>query len=445
MSVGPDEAVQRPLRRARSAPDLTKRAQKPARPLDGLHFRVEFLSSSMGTEQELDGVIIKRAMNAGRKIGEVLRNGQTLLLITTDMVRSKVGDDVLCTLEIITTPTESDDELGWAYRTEAFSLLITEIETVAKRHGGKGGALSSDLLGVKSGYLMLICNPNHAISMANPQSNVVITSTDRQGTLGVPVADMLDPAFHLAGGMETPEWYDSEAEIWAMDLWPGQPTKQLAYALVESGIQKCVLLMQGDQAVVDAVWEVEAALRLMTRVKMVCLEVIHLPADDPNKVNALGLFQEADDAVTNALTTAAEAVAKLMASPAWKNGWKPLPRTPLIALLNQLPDADAQDVLAELEKFLADRQDPVINWAKGHILRGFRLGGHDITPPIIACGHGFLLEYRGAKPDNFTDKFYYAPGEAGIYVAPMTPKARRVQAEAAAAAAAERERRRKNL
>ncbi|MDQ3714939.1 MAG: actin cross-linking domain-containing toxin [Actinomycetota bacterium] len=443
MSIGPDGVGQRPLRRTRSAPNLIKRGPKPARQPDKLHFRLEFLSPSIGTEQELSGVVIKRRKNAGRKIGEVLKNGETLLLITTDMMRSEVDDYQFCTLEIITTPTEGNDGVGWADRTEAFSLLIAEIEDVARRGHGKGGALTSELLGVKSGYLMLICTPDHVISMENPQSNVVVTSTDRQGTFGVPVASMLDPDFHLAGGMPMPDWYNVEAEEWAVTIWPQRPDMQLAYALIESGIGKCAQLMEANQAVVNAVWAADETVTVAADKRAVCYALMDLENGDPaEKRLALMECVVAEEAATKALEKAILAVAKLMVSPDWKNSWKPLPRTPLITVLDQLPDPDALNVLAPLQEFMAQQNDPVINWAKRHILDGYRLGGHDIKVPVIAGQRGFLLEYRGIQPDNFKDKFYYTAGEAGIHGAPVPPKARRAQADAAAAA---RNRRRHSL
>lgn len=438
MSVGPDGGVPQ-RRRAASSPELTKRASKPPRKPDPLHFRVEFLSSSLGTEQELDGVIIKRHKNAGRKIGEVLRRGVTLLLITTDMVQYTDGDYHFCTLEIVTTPTEADDEVGWAYRNEAFSLLITEIESVAKLNGGKGTCLTSELLGVKTPYLMLICNPDHVISMKNPGSDIVITSTDRQGTVGVPIID-LDPVFHLTGSQPELEWYNLNVAKWAAEIWPAKPNVQIAYTMITSGILKCVSLMENNHAVFDAIWDADMATKVKASKEDAYFTLLEkgLQQGDTLLDQALLEYLGAEFAAEKALDDAVLAVAKLMASPAWKTSWKPMPRTPLIILVDQLPVLDAVDVLACVREFGASDDDAVLNWAKTHILAGFRVGGHDIEAPLIAGQRGFLLEYRGAQPNIFKDKFYYAPLEVGIYSAPVPPKVQREEAEKAAAVARKR-------
>jgi len=155
-------------------------------------------------------------------------------------------------------------------------------------------------------------------------------------------------------------------------------------------------------------------------------------------VIALLEYKVADSEAQLAQLAAIGAVTELMASPRWKNSWKPLPRTPLILLLDQLTNDDADEVLVALENFDAAADDPILDWAKMHILGGHRLGGHDIPAPSIAGRPGFLLEYRSAQPDRFTDKFYYTASEAGLYAAPATPQVRRAAAEAAA----ERRRRR---
>ena len=455
MSVGPDDVARRPLRRARSAPNLTKRGQKSARKPDGLHFRVEFHSPSLGTEQELAGVIVKRRKDAGRKIGEVVKNGEVLLLITTDMVHREVGDYQFCTLEIITTPTEGADGVGWADRTEAFTVLIAEIEEVARRNGGAGGVLRSELLGIRSPYLMLICTPDHQISMENPQSNVVVTSTDRQGTLGVPTSGMLKPftapnqpapvgpnprivgnlqppapEFQVSSGIPKPDWYDDAAAAWAATQWPLLAMQQV-YALIESAIQKFVLLMGQDQKVVDALWTAELSAEKVVEQRAAFLEVIASTADEKTTEIAYQKFVLAELTAKLAQVEAQQAVNHLLAMPDWKNAWKPLPRTPLITLLDQLADVDAETVLASLNGFTMQEQDMlVVNWAKSHILSGYRLGGHDIDAPTIAGRRGFLLEYRGVQPEYFKDKFYYATGEAGIYTAAEPPRIRRAKAEA---------------
>jgi hypothetical protein len=438
MTAETGDADQPALRRSQSAPNLTNRAAGRGVPADPMRFRVAFSSLSMGTEQELDGVTIKRPKNAGRKIGEVVKNGDALVLITTDMVRYQDDAYYFCTLEIVTTPTEDGDAVGWAYRGEAVSLVIAEIERLARKDGGKGGALRSCSLGADSDYFVLICTPDHAISMDNPQSNVVLTSTDRQGTLGVQVENLLDPDFYLTAGVPLPGWYDAAAGTWADSVTAWPPEARLAYALIESGIQKCRLLMSQDNAAATAIRVAASKATAAAGKRAAALAVADQPVDDQDVMVALLEYKVADSEAQLAQLAAIGAVTKLMASPRWKNSWKPLPRTPLILLLDQLTTDDADDVLVALEGFDAAADDPILDWAKMHILGGRRVGGHDIPAPSIAGRPGFLLEYRSAQPGRFTDKFYYTASEAELYAAPVTPRVRRAAAEAAA----ERRRRR---
>jgi hypothetical protein len=432
MTVESGPPGQPPLRRSQSAPNLARRAAGRGVPADTMRFRVAFSSLSMGTEQELSGVTIRRPKDAGRKIGEVVKNGDALVLITTDMVRSQDDAYHFCTLEIVTTPTEDGDAVGWAHRGEAFSLVIAEIEQAARKDGGKGGALRSCSLGAGLDYFMLICTTDHTISMDNPQSNVVVTSTDRQGTLGVQAGSLLDPDFYLTAGLALPDWYDQDAGAWADCVPAWQPNARLAYALIESGIHKCQLLMSQDNAAATAIGVAGAKATAAAEKRAAALAVADQPIDDQDVMIALLEYQVANGEARLAQRAAIEAVTKLMASPRWKNSWKPLPRTPLILLLDQLTTDDAAGVLDALEHFADDAGDPVLDWAKMHILGGHRIGGHDIPAPSIAGQPGFLLEYRSAQPGQFTDKFYYTASEAELYAAPATPQVRRAQAEAAA-------------
>src|SRR5690349_21661950 len=109
---------------------------QPAQQLDPLSqfFRTEFTGPSFGTEQELTGVRIIRHRDAGRRIGEVLRNGKELVIVTTDMVHNELpGDYLECTLELVTTPTEATDKDGWVNRVAAIDMIVTQIELAARR------------------------------------------------------------------------------------------------------------------------------------------------------------------------------------------------------------------------------------------------------------------------------------------------------------------------
>ncbi|MGQ0838576.1 hypothetical protein [Actinokineospora sp.] len=494
MSLGPDGAQPRPLGRSSSAPNLTRRPAPPvapqqvevpappaeidpeveaaieaqveaelALPADGTAagpvadpvialFDTAFTSASLGTEQELSGVRVVLKDPPHRMVGKVVKNGVPLLAITKDMSQGLVGNGYESfTLEIVTTPTEGSDLLGWIDRIEAFDLLVPEIVAACQA----GGALSAMVLG--DSYELVITLPNHLIVKDPAASGIGVAGSDRQGTLGVPMDWLLlpfapdrrpapaahgtadnpwpaEPEFPLSDGVPMPTWFLAEAAVRAADHW-NNPLQEQVYALLESAIQQFLRVLRRYPKVVATITEYGRAADAETDAEAL-LDLV-LAQESPTNLALLEAKEECLKAQLGslaAMTRAKIAMRKLVISPGWKNKWPVLPRTPLVALLTLLSADEEADVVAAIRgcdmlEFEDELGLTVIAWAKTHILAGQSLGGHHIDPPMIDGRPGFLIEYRGSHPYFFVDKFYYAEPETGIHLHEPV-EARRTRARA---------------
>jgi hypothetical protein len=387
---------------------------QPAQNLDPLSqfFRTDFTGPSIGTEQELTGVRIFRHRDASRRIAEVLKNGKELVIVTTDMVHAKLADDYLeCTLELVTTPTEATDKDGWVSRIAAMEMVVGEIELAARRTATGGALLAKKL---DNEYELRIFNPHHRIANATPYGTATVTGSDRQGTVGVPADQLLQPfqpsnsRLPLAQGLPAPQWYPDGAVHHAPANLSTQGAQ--AYALIKSAIWEFLNILSNNAPAGAAIMLAGRLVQVAARAQLLADQAKR--QSSPMQADTAALAESNQKLALEALLAARKSMAELIITPDWKNSWRPLPRTPVVNLLELLSAAEAKRVREALQALtIPGLNEHVLAAAKKHILDGESLGGHRLPVPTINHRKGFLVEYRSGVPEFFNDHFLYIATE----------------------------------
>lgn len=198
------------------------REVEPEEATDG--YRRTFSSMSMGTEQELTGVVAVISPKLRGKLGVVKFDGTVIMDITTDMqIGQHEGTEKYAyTIELITHPTEVSSEDEWEARKSAFKTVVALID----RKGlvtGRVDELDIEIFPAVAEDLELV--------------GTKVSSSGKQATVGVPTSD-IGTGSEAGQLIAAAPWFDvSRGEVLPSSLREEAKARQV-YAYLASVLTK---------------------------------------------------------------------------------------------------------------------------------------------------------------------------------------------------------------
>ncbi len=330
--------------------------------LTPLSYRTKFAGPSVGTEQEFLGVRVGKKANGGSLLAEVVKDGELLVQVTTDIGGGGDAPEGYrgYTLELKTSPTEVSDDGGWSRRTNAVKEVLNAIGQFV---------LSKDDCSFTTGDLgefeVVVHNSDHVVYKDSSSSGV--TRSSKHATYGLPFAH-LGTDESGAELVRAAGWYRE----WSVEFdkitgeWADENRARAVFYYLRSVLLKLTDLTSSYSLAVHNLKELK------------------------------GFTGNLYDSHV-------------------KNKWGVLPRTAPWRAFDLLSIGDQKLLKPTLVARPNEVTDQAI-WtaAVWHIVQGLDLAGHAPTPPVFTEVElpGTLFEFRSSIPVTFKHAFVVLEGES---------------------------------